>query len=189
MDERKNIIVSLKSSVGESGTGLKTRIKLLKILIIIYSLITIVLAGILTLSIISGLFNNEIISWQKSGLAVIVIFSVSLNLPKQIFELKLLQHLIKINTKPDFEGITKLNSELKKIIDQLNNTVKTRWFVVLLVIFVLIMAFWQLFSENNPYWDFMKIPFLLIYGILLTDFIITNRKLTKNIKETEKHCN
>ncbi len=189
MDERKNIIVSLKSSLGETPKGLKSRIKFLKILIIIYSLIMIVFAGILTLSIISGLFNNEIISWQKSSLAVIMSFSFSLNLPKQIFELKLLKHLMKINTKPDFDGITKLNNELKKIIDQLNNTLKTRWFVVLLVIFTLIMALWQLFSENNPYWDFMKIPFLLIYGILLTDFIITNRKLTKNIKETEKHCN
>ncbi len=189
MNERKNIIVSLKSSLWESPKGLKSRIKFLKITIIIYSLITLFFAGILILSIISRLFSNEIISWQKASLAVIMSFSVSLNLPKPIFELKLLRHLIKINTKPNFEGITKLNSELKKIIDQLNNTLKTRWFIVLLVIFMLIMAFWQLFSENNPYWDFMKIPFLLIYGILLTDFIITNRNLTKNIKETEKLCN
>ncbi len=189
MNERKNIIVSLKSSLGESPKGIKSRIRFLKILIIIYSSITLLFVGILTLSIISELFNTEIINWEKAGISAIISLVFSLNLPKQIFELKLLKHLMKINTKPDFDGITKLNNELKNIIDQLNNTLKTRWFVVLPVISTLIMAFWQFFSENNPYWDFMKIPFLLIYGILLTDFIITNRKLTKNINKVEKSCN
>ncbi len=189
INERKNIIVSLKSSLDIPKKGIKYKIKALKIVILIYLLLTIITVGMLSLSIIAELFNYELLKWQNTGLFAVMSLSITLNLSNKIFELKLLRHLININTIFDFEGITKLNDELKEIIDQLNNRFKLNKSVMLLVIFLLIMGIWQMGFQNNQYWDFMKLPFLVFYGILLFDFIRKNKRLSKNIKETERHCN
>ncbi len=81
-----------------------------------------------------------------------------MNLPNQFFELKLLKHLKKINSKPEFDGIDKLNSELKSIIDKSNNRFKNNWSIIILAIVILIMGIWQMGFDNgngNPYWKYM----------------------------------
>jgi len=190
MNERKNIIISLKSNFGEPKNGIEKRLSFLKGMTILNLTLTLFSAGILVLSIISELFNYEIFEWKKTGLLAILSLSFILNLPNQYFELKLLNHLKKLGSKSEFSGIDKLNMELKNIIEKLNNRLKNGWIEITLAIIILIMGIWQMgFSDNNnPYWNYMKLPILAFYGIILFRFIFTNRKLNENINKTEKYC-
>ena len=196
MNERKNIIISLKSNFGEPKNGIEKRLSFLKGMTILNLTLTIFSAGILVLSIISELFNYEIFEWKKTGLLAILSLSFILNLPNQYFELKLLNHLKKLGSKSEYNGIDKLNIELnielKIIIENLNNRLKNGWVEITLAIIILIMGIWQMgFSNNNnnnPYWNYMKLPILAFYGIILFRFIFTNRKLNENITKTEKYC-
>ena len=192
MNERKNIIISLKSNFGEPKNGIEKRLSFLKGMTILNLTLTLFSAGILVLSIISELFNYEIFEWKKTGLLAILSLSFILNLPNQYFELKLLNHLKKLGSKSEFSGIDKLNIELKSIIENLNNRLKNGWVEITLAIIILIMGIWQMgFSNNNnnnPYWNYMKLPILAFYGIILFRFIFTNRKLNENITKTEKYC-
>jgi hypothetical protein len=189
MNERKNIIISLKSNFGEPKNGIEKRLSFLKGMTILNLTLTLFSAGILVLSIISELFNYEIFEWKKTGLLAILSLSFILNLPNQYFELKLLNHLKKLGSKSEFNGIDKLNMELKNIIEKLNNRLKNGWIEITLAIIILIMGIWQMgFSDNNnPYWNNMKLPILAFYGIILFRFIFTNRKLNENINKTEKY--
>ena len=189
INDRKNIIISLKSNLGEPKKGIEKRIQFLKGMTILNLVLTIISAGILVLSILSEIFEYEIYKWQKSALMVILSLSFIMNLPNQFFELKLLKHLKNINSKSEFDGIDKLNSELKSIIDKLNNGFKNNWGIIILAIVILFMGIWQMgFDDNNPYWKYMKLPTLAFYGIIIFRFITTNKKLTKNINKTERYC-
>jgi hypothetical protein len=189
INERKNIIISLKSNFGEPKNRIEKRLSFLKGMTILNLTLTLFSAGILVLSIISELFNYEIFEWKKTGLIAILSLSFILNLPNQYFELKLLNHLKKLDSKSEFNGIEKLNMELKNIIEKLNNRLKNGWIEITLAIVILIMGIWQMgFSDNNnPYWNNMKLPILAFYGIILFRFIFTNRKLNENINKTEKY--
>lgn len=188
IDERKNIIVSLKSSYGEKNKGIEKRIHFLKLMSIINIILIIFSAGILFLSIVSEQFGIGFFKWEKMGLIAILSLSFVLNLPKSLYELKLLKHLIRINSKSEFNGIEKLNNELKNIIYQLNNGLKNNWHVIFLAIVIMIMGIWQsLYDQSNPYWQYMKIPVILFFGIIVVQFINTNKKISDNINETEKY--
>lgn len=187
ISERKNIIVSLKSNYGEPKKGIEKRIQFLKRITILYLIMALFSGGILFLSIVFEVFDSEIFKWEKTGLLAILSLSIVLNLPKQCYELKLLKHIKKIDSKPDFIGIDKLNRELKNTIDKLNDRFRIDWILIVLAILIVIMGIWQMgFEDNNPYWNYMKLPIIVFYGIILFRFIITNKKLTKNINETEK---
>ena len=150
MNERKNIIISLKSNFGEPKNGIEKRLSFLKGMTILNLTLTLFSAGILVLSIISELFNYEIFEWKKTGLLAILSLSFILNLPNQYFELKLLNHLKKLGSKSEYNGIDKLNIELKIIIENLNNRLKNGWVEITLAIIILIMGIWQMgFSNNN----------------------------------------
>ncbi len=189
MNERKNIIISFKSNLGEPKKGIEKRIRYLKGMIILNLVMILFSAGIIILSILSELFEYEIFKWQKTALLAILSLSFILNLPKQLYELKLLRHLKNINSKLKFDGIDKLNRELKNIIDKLNKGLKDNWMVIVLAIGIMIMGIWQLCYDNNtPYWNYMKLPIIVFYGIIIFRFIITNKKLTENIDKTERYC-
>ena len=189
IDERKNIIVSLKSNYGERTKGLEKRIQDLKIMSSIKLVLTIFCGGILILSIISGQFGNELFKWQKMGLFSILSLSFIMNLPNELYELKLLKHLKRMNSKSEFSGIEKLNNELKNIVDKLNSGLKNNWIIIILAVAIMIMGIWQvLYDNNNPYWDYMKIPTILFFGIIIVRFTIINKKLNENINEMEKYC-
>lgn len=189
IDERKNIIVSLKPTYKEENKGIEKRIQFLKGMTLVNIVLTIICAGIIVLSILAEIFDYEIFKWQKSSLMVILSLNFIMNLPNQFYELKLLKHLKNINSKSEFDGIDKLNSELKIIIDKLNNRFKSNWSIIILAIAIMIMGIWQMgYGDNNPYWKYMKLPTLAFYGIILFRFVFTNRKLNENIKETEKYC-
>ena len=188
MNDRKNIIISLKSNFGEPKNGIEKRRLFLKGMTILNLILTFFSAGILVLSIISESLNYEIFEWEKTGLLAILSLSFFLNLPNQYYELKLLNHLKKIDSNSEFSGIEKLNMGLKNIIEKLNDRPKNIWIEITLAVIILIMGIWQIGVENNnPYWNFMKLPVILFYGIIIFRFIITNRKLNENIEKTEKY--
>ncbi len=54
---------------------------------------------------------------------VLISLAFVLNLPNQVYELKLFKHLKCINLKAEFDGIHKLNSKLKTIVDKLYNRI------------------------------------------------------------------
>ncbi|HSQ46411.1 MAG TPA: hypothetical protein VLM44_05765 [Lutibacter sp.] len=187
IDERKNIIISLKPSYGDRNKGIEKRIQSLKAASFFNIILSMLCGGLVIFSIISELIGNDLFKWQKMALLAILSLSVFLNLPNSYFELKLLKHFKKINDKIDVEGIGQLNIDLKNIIYKLNNGIKNNWIIIVLSILILFMGIWQMLNDNNnPYWKYMKIPILLFYGIILTRFMITNKKLQYNIDEKEK---
>ena len=189
IDERKNIIISLKPSYGDRNKGIEKRTQYLKAMSFFNIILSILSGGIVIFSIIAELVGIDSFKWPKMGLLSILSLSIILNLPNTLFELKLLKHFKKINNKMDVEGIGKLNIDLKSIIDKLNNGIKNNWLQIILGIVIMIMAIWQMgfgSGNGNPYWKYMKTPILLFYGIILTRFIITNKKLQYNIDETDK---
>tara|TARA_R110001632_G_scaffold232256_2_gene372594 strand:+ start:4692 stop:5291 length:600 start_codon:yes stop_codon:yes gene_type:complete len=189
IEERKNIIVSLKSNYGERKNGIEKRIQYLKGISILNLTLTLFCGGIIISSILSELLGYNFFKWQKTGLLVILSLSFTLNLPNILYELKLLNHLKKINSKSEFDGIEKLNNELRNLINKLNKRRKSNRFLFALTILILIMGIWQMgFDNNNPYWDYMKLPVIAFYGIIIFRFILINKKLAENINETEKHC-
>lgn len=185
IDNRKNIIISLKSYYGERKKGIDKQIQFLKMSNFLNISISIVCFGVLITSIISEQLEFDFYKWQKTGLLALLSLIAFLNLPNAIFELKLLKHFKKINNYNDFNGIEKLNNDLKFQIDKLNNRIRTNIIPVILGILILFMSVWQTMSENNPYWEFMKLPIILFFGFIIIRFVIVNKKLSENIKKVE----
>ncbi|CAM4089055.1 hypothetical protein GILI108418_04005 [Gillisia limnaea] len=53
----------------------------------------------------------------------------------------------------------------------------------------MITGIWQMgFDNNKPYWNYIKLPIVAFYRIIVFHFIYANRKLTENINKTEKYC-
>ncbi len=185
IDNRKNIIISLKSYYGERKKGIDKQIQFLKMSNFMQILISIFCFGFLMTSIISEQLDYDFFKWEKTGLLTLLSLMAFLNLPNGIFELKLLTHFKKINEYKDFNGIEKLNDDLKFQIDKLNNRIETNIIPLVLGVLILIMSGWQTMSENNPYWEYMKIPIILFFGFIIIRFIIVNKKLTENIRKVE----
>ena len=66
IDERKNIIVSLKSNYGARKKGIEKRIKYLKGVHILNLICTILCGGIIILTIILEPLGFEFLKWQKN---------------------------------------------------------------------------------------------------------------------------
>ena len=185
IDERKNIIVSLKSMYKEDNRGIDKRIKHLRIMSFLNTTMSIVSGGIILTSIISEQFGFEILKWEKSGTLAMLSIMFFLNFPREIYELKLLNHLKRINDFKDFIGIEKLNLELKNLLSIMNNR-KPNLVLIIFIVVLIFMALWQAFGLSNTYWNYMKIPILLFFGFSVFNFIKLNKKLTGNIKQAEK---
>lgn len=187
IDERKNIIISLKSNYGETKKGTDKRIQYLKGMNLMNLAITILCGGIMLTSIVLEPLGFDFFKWQKMGLLTILSLGFVLRLPEETFELKLLKHLKKLTDETAVNGIEKLNSELKYIVDNLNKKMKYNRFFLPLAIAILALGMVQVLSEDlNPFWNYAKLLVVLFFGIVLTRFYSINKKLTKNIIETEK---
>ena len=107
-------------------------------------------------------------------------------LNNSIIELKLLKHLQNIEGKTNFNGINQLNLELKNIVEKLNKRDKNDIIWIGLVIIIIISGSYQQLSETgNPYWKYTKIAVLLFWAIMIYKFVVSNKKISENIKETE----
>jgi len=186
---RKNIINSLIPTIKWSNTSIEKRVRFLKRMTFFDILLTVVCAGTLVLSILSEIIGFKFIKWQSSGLLAILSLSFVQNLPNRLYELKLTKHLIILNLKSDCKRLSNLNEELKTIVEKLNDRLKNNWLTFLLALLILIMGIWQVGSENdNQFWNYMKLPILTFYGIILFKFLVTIKSLNKNIKAAETYC-
>ncbi|PIY09179.1 MAG: hypothetical protein COZ17_13930 [Flavobacteriaceae bacterium CG_4_10_14_3_um_filter_33_47] len=185
IDERKNIIISLKSNYRNEIKGIDKQIRNLSIMSFMNIFLSLICGGMILISIISEQFGFEILKWEKSAVLVILSITVFLSFPYDIYELKLLRHLKIINNYKDFTELEKLNIELKNIIVRLNNRKKSSTFLIVFIILILVMGLWQFSLENNPYWNYMKFPIILFFGFTLTRFIQGFKNLEENIKKVE----
>ena len=105
-------------------------------------------------------------------------------LNNSIIELK---HLQNIEGKTNFNGINQLKLELKNMVGKLNKRDKNDIIWIGLAIIIITSATYQQKSETrNPYWEYTKIPVLLFWAIMISKFVVSNKKISENIKETEK---
>ncbi|PCH76126.1 MAG: hypothetical protein COB98_07155 [Flavobacteriaceae bacterium] len=189
INERENTILSFKPTLKEDHKGLEKRIRKLKISVVFNLIVTSLAVGAIIVSILLGLFDYEFLIWEKSALLVLLSVSFMLNLPNQWYELKLSKHLKNINSISDFKGLDALNLGLKILIEKINNRWKNAWIELVLGVIIMLMVFVKMiYDSNNPYWNYMKLPVVLFYGIVLVRFMSRNKKLNENIKETEKYC-
>ena len=185
IDERKNIIVSLKSKYRNEHKGINKQIKNLRIMSVLNISLSIICGGLTCMSIISDLFGYEILKWENSSILVIMSITFFLNFPDDIYELKLLKHFKRINDYKDFIELEKLNIELKKIIINLNSRKNLSIAVIFTIILILLMGLWEVAISNNPYWIYMKLPILILYGFIIIRFIQGYKKITENIEKVE----
>ena len=186
IENRKSIIKSLKPTIAWGNKSIEKRVKFLKGITAIYIILTTLCAGILILTILSEIIGFKFTNWENIGLLAILSVSFVLNLPNQLYELKLTKHLIKLYSQSNLNGLESLNNELRKIIVQLNNRIKNNWLTFLLALIILVLGIWQMGTENNSQvWNYMKIPMIIFYGIILLKFWKTNRSLSRNINDAE----
>lgn len=189
MNERKNIIVSLKSRYGERKKGIDKRIRFLQFFTFLNALMSLFCGTILLASLILEPLGFEFFKWQKMGLLTILSLSFFLGLPGEVYELKLLKHLKRIAHTSDFPELEVLNTELKVLINKLNGKLKYNGIIILLAFVILILGFMQVLSDSeNLYWNYAKIPVLIFFLIVVTRFYTMNKKLTENIRKTEAQC-
>jgi hypothetical protein len=182
IETRKNIINSLKPTIDWSNKSLDKRVKFLKGISVVNIILTIICAGILFSTILSELIGLGFKKWENIGLFAILSLSFIINLPNQLYELKLTKHLIKIKLENELDNLEKLNDELKTIISKLNNRIKNNWHIPLLAVIILVLGMWQMGSENgDQIWSYMKLPIIIFYSIILFKFWKTNKSLNRNI--------
>lgn len=185
IDKRKNTILTLKSIQRNRTKGIDKQIKKLRSISIINICLSVFCNALILLSLISEMLSITIIEWNKVALLTILSISYTITLPIEIYQLKLLKHLKKIADKEGDFNLKELNLELKGIIDKLNNK-RGSWFIIVLAFGIMFLGVVQVLSKNlNPYWSYIKLPVLLFYGIVVYQFITINKKLNKNIQETE----
>jgi hypothetical protein len=185
IEKRKEIIKSLKPTIDWGNKKIENRIKFLQGITIVNLALTLLCGGILLSSIITEILDLPFVEWNNIGLLAILSLSFVLNLPFQLYELKLTKHLVRLNSTTNFNGLQKLNEELSTIITELNNKLKNNWFTFLLALVILILGIWQMGSESNLIWNYMKIPIILFYCIVFYKFWKNYKYLTKNINAAE----
>ena len=181
IDERRNIIESLKISHTENIAGIDKRIKNLKISSIILISLSIVSGLLILISLIAEQLGFEILKWEKFGMTAMFITIFFINMPNDFYKFKLLKHLRLINDSKDYPELEKLNLELKKIIDRQNN----RKIIIIVLILILIMGFWQEFGGENPYWSYMRLPILAFLGFIIIRFFQVYKELSENMQKAE----
>jgi len=186
IENRKSIIKSLKPTIAWGSKSIEKRVEFLKGITAVYIILTTLCAGILILTILAEIIGFKFTKWENIGLLAILSVSFVLNLPNQLYELKLTKHLIKLNSQSNLNGSESLNNELRKIIEQLNNRIKNNWLTLLLALIILVLGILQMGTENNSQvWGYMKIPMIIFYGIILLKFWKTNKSLSRNINDAE----
>ena len=187
MEERINIIKSFKSIFQKSKKGIQSRIQTLKGFTFISALFSVLCFCLTLYTIILEQFKPEISKWENMGLLVVMSLMFILMLNNTLIELKLLKHLQNIQGKTNFNGINQLNLELKNIVEKLNKRDENDIIWIGLAIVIIISGSYQQLSETgNPYWEYTKIPVLLFWAIMISKFVVSNKKISENIKETEK---
>ena len=188
-NRRKQIILSLKSNyVAFDGNDIDKRIKFVKWQSVLNIFIVVFSAGFVLFGIITDFFGYHLVHWEKSGILILALLSLSsvLRLPKSIVELKLLKHYRKIQESDLQNAIAKeLDDELETEIDKLNNLTIYKVFSIIMMILLFIAVFYLFLNRRFDYWQYLKAPFFLFYFLGIYNLYIINRRIQNNVDEYE----
>jgi len=173
LEERIEIIKSLNTT-GKADQLLEKRIKSSRVSGIFYYTFSTVFLIILVILTITLMFNMGHLGgkWQKFGLVVSLIFSMSIQAPFFFVDFLLSRHLKKLQDS-DFSIDNHLNDTLKMHIDNLNQRrFKPYWIKIpalIISIVGLIQAVLVLNDSEilNIYWDYFKLPVLIVTLLIL----------------------
>jgi hypothetical protein len=181
IEQRLKLLETFKSSYITPKGGFEKRFIYLKITIIVHTFVIILGGGVVATALALDKSN-----WEHSALLVLLSLNSFLFLHSDLYEFKLSKHQKKLLQNKDIHIDETLNADLDKIITRLNYRFKGKWHIIGLAIITNISAAWQTFPDvNNPYWEITKIPILLLLGIILIEYYITNQKISENIKNVE----
>lgn len=192
IEERIEIIKSLKTTTGKADQSLEKRIKSTRIFgIISYALANFVLIFLILITILTILdFGSFGSSWSKSALFVFITISISIQAHFSPIDFLLSKHRKKLQNS-SFSFNNQLNNTLRKQIDELNyHRFKPYWIIIPALIIMIpgilmVFADDDVFAKNNLYWDYFKIPVLFIGILLFWNFNWKIYQFWKNIKNVE----
>ncbi|PIE99500.1 MAG: hypothetical protein CR961_00470 [Polaribacter sp.] len=172
MNKREEFIRSILKDNPESK---KTKIRswVYVILISVGSLMVI-------FTILSSIFkwNFSVFYWDKMQVLVISTLSLWETFLESFVSLMFSNHLKKIKNKTiDNDN---LDIQLERICRRIDNGV----FSTIFYFVIIIVAIWL--YEEQTYWEYLKIPILIVYLLLILKTINIYVKLKRNITEFEK---
>ena len=173
IEERIEIIKSLNTT-GNADQSLEKRIRSARITGIFNYAFTNVFLIILIFLTISCVFNMGHFGgkWPKFGLVASLIFSMSIQAPFFFVDFLLSKHRKKLQD-PDLSIDNHLNDTLKVHIDNLNHRRFRPYWIKIPALIISIVGLIQAFlviddSEIlNIYWDYFKLPVLIVTLLLL----------------------
>ena len=183
---RIQLINKFKPLLLSKKKPLEKRISNSGISLVINSISLIVLLGYGYISILMELIGiQDIFSWNKTGLIVILFIINSLNFQKNVYEYLLLKHLHFLNQNSDHFIEWEINDNLQKIINQLNNPFPSKIAIVSAVIFLILTTLNYVINTNFEYGNYFKIPFV-IYTLYFFNLFWSNYKqLIQNLIHVE----
>jgi len=188
VEERIKIINDFKSSIGKSNYGIDKRIKRLTYFYTYYLILNTIAWGLILFSIVRDFLKIDIkhYRWNKSALMVFLGTVFLLKIIRPTYEIKLLKHLKKLKSNSNIEIEKELNSGFKKIITPFGKKIIGK-FIIGLSLIILLLGIWQMgFSLQRPIWEYIKIPVLIYFIIVMFELYRTNKKLGLNIQKVEE---
>ncbi len=172
MSERKEIIQSILKD--------NTKSKKIKLSFLMYGVINSIGSSIIILTILSSLFkwNYQFSDWDKMQGLVIGILSLLDRFPEYLMNFMLSNHLKKIKNKTIDND--KLNTQLKIICNKIGDGI----IPITLYFVIIIIATWL--YEDGTYWEYFKIPVLVVNLWIIFKIINVYVKLKRNIVVFEK---
>ncbi len=192
IEERIEIIKSLKTTTGKADQSLEKRIKSTRIFgIFSYSLANFVLIFLILITILALLdFSSYGSRWSKSAFFAFMTMTISLGAHFSSIDFLLSKHRKNL-LNSDFSFNNQLNNTLKMQINDLNyHRFKPYWIIIPTVIIMttgMLMFFADhgVFPKNKLYWDYFKIPVLFVSILLFWNFNWKIYQVWKNIKNVE----
>ena len=190
MKERIAIMDSFSSPLGLQENAAPSRLKRLNIKITLTTIVEIGVLMLLLLGILGPFVGTGDYLWQYSAYAV-VMTSFVLLIFRDICERLLLKHKEKIKERPPLNTQLRHDEELKHILDGIWPLKGLKKILIAsLYIPISIMALWHAFSgideaPSTPYWEYVKLPTLLLIVIMLVYFINDYRRLRSHIHLVE----
>ncbi|NQX81499.1 MAG: hypothetical protein HRT66_05840 [Flavobacteriaceae bacterium] len=186
IERRREIILSMKSNLGDLKKGIDKTIRRFVILDIVNKVLALICFLLLIVMMASDFFGLDSFSWNDSGIIVVVSLSIVLRLPSGIYDVKLLRHLKFIEGKQDKEGIDKLNEKLYYTLkNKINKNYKFFIMVSVLMLFIFVTAVIQAFTKEYMLNEFTKTALIVFWGLVIFNYTKTVKILNRNINDVE----
>ncbi len=181
--QRLKVINLLRSYTNRKKSGITKRLRSLKLWNAI-NLITMALIWSFILFITArDFFAVPYLKydWNNAGLLSVLAVSFTLRMTPLYFEQYLISQIVRLN-RTNIEIEESNNRELLQIIDNINRPWR-KIHIIILSIVVIIAGSWQILENNTPFWEYVKIPLLLLFVSALVDFFLNMNKLRQNFQK------